>query len=175
LTHGSDRDAEMLPRFAAGETEAFRFLYERHMPALWLMALRLTGANSAAEDLAQEVWVRAAGAAARFRGGSSVRTWLISILVNTFREQRRIDARESFEVLEESAPQAEPSLDLERAILRLPSGGREIFLLHDLEGYTHEEIGAILGIDAGTSRSQLSRARARIRESLNRGVAHERT
>lgn len=102
-----------------------------------------------------------------FRGDASLRTWLAGFTINCCRERWR--RRESIPDETGEAGALEPlgdRLDLERAIASLPDGHREVFVLHDLEGYTHEEIAARLGIVAGTSKSQLARARSRLRERM---------
>ncbi|HEV2687042.1 MAG TPA: sigma-70 family RNA polymerase sigma factor [Bryobacteraceae bacterium] len=156
----------MVARFLAGrDQDVFRELYRCHTPALYLLALRLLGGvQQDAEDAVQEVWIRAAGAIGRFRWESSLRTWLAGIAVNCCRE-----------ILRDRTPQGEPapeeaiqprSLDLEDLVRRLPDGCRQILVLHDIEGYTHQEIGALIGIAEGTSKHQLFRARGKLREWL---------
>ena len=127
----------------------------------------------------QETWVRAARRLASFRWESALPTWLVSIAMNCERERRRAAGRwTAIEDVEGSttgivgdalatAPPArvEP-IDLARAIDDLPDGYRRVLVLHDVEGYTHEEIGRLLGVEAGTSKSQLHRARARVRARL---------
>ena len=154
---------------ARGE-DAFRALYRAHTPALYALALRLTGGDQGeAEDLVQESWVRAVRALSSFRAQSALRSWLCGFLVNVRRERMRADWRTV------DAPDAEPiaptigpdmALDLERAIGALPDGARDVFVLHDVYGYTHREIGDLLGIVEGTSKSQLTRARLLLRSSL---------
>ena len=153
---------------------AFRALYRRHAPALWRMALRLArGSEDEARDLVQETWIRAARRLSTFRWESALSTWLVSIALNCDRERRRGSGREtSFgdvetaaEVVRE-APARVEAVDLARAIDALPDGYRRVLVLHDVEGYTHEEIGRLLGVETGTSKSQLHRARARVRARL---------
>lgn len=154
---------------ARGE-DAFRALYRAHTPALYALALRLTGGDQGeAEDLVQESWVRAVRALSSFRAQSALRSWLCGFLVNVRRERMRADWRTV------DAPDAEPiaptigpdmALDLERAIGALPDGARDVFVLHDVYGYTHWEIGDLLGIVEGTLKSQLTRARLLLRSSL---------
>jgi RNA polymerase sigma-70 factor (ECF subfamily) len=137
---------------------------------MYLLVLRLLGRSGRhAEDVVQETWVRAASALGRFAWQSSLRTWLLGIAVNCSREVLRAASRdaagnETPAADPESPPRQRPEkIDLERAIRELPDGYREVFILHDVEGLTHEEIGGRLGIDAGTSKSQLSRARRALR------------
>lgn len=150
---------------------AFRALYRRHAPALYAFLLRVTGGRAAdAEEALQECWLRAVESLREFRWESSLRSWLRGIAVNCARERQRGAALEKDWDPEEH-PAAEPAdaidtLHLERAIEELPDGFREVLLLHDVEGHTHEEIGRMLGIAEGTSKSQLSRARAAVRARL---------
>jgi RNA polymerase sigma-70 factor (ECF subfamily) len=164
-------DLALVERFlrARGE-DAFRALYRAHTPALYALALRLTGGDQGeAEDLVQESWVRAVRALSSFRARSALRSWLCGLLVNVRRERIRADWRTV------DAPDIEPAadtpgpddaLDLERAIGALPEGARDVFVLHDVYGYTHREIAEMLGIVEGTSKSQLNRARTLLRSSL---------
>lgn len=168
-----------MARFLEVRDEAsFLVLYRRHTPALLLLAQRLLGGSEAdAEDAVQEAWVRAMRALDGFRWESSLRTWLCGIIVNCCREQRRrlTGSRQDVESLgveEERTPDPESTTDVEALVRGLPDGFREVLILHDVEGYTHEEIGRLLGISAGTSKSQLSRARQKLRARLNgRSVA----
>lgn len=165
-----DSDRDLVELFLAlRDEEVFRKLYRRHTPALYLLALRMTGGAVAdAEDVVQEAWIRAAGSLDRFQWSSSLRTWLSGITVNCCREilRRRAAQPQLREELE--TPSSPPVVGLEQLIQRLPDGCREVFILHEMEGYTHEEIGASLGIAAGTSKHQLFRARRKLRESLGR-------
>jgi RNA polymerase sigma-70 factor, ECF subfamily len=164
-------DLALVERFLRARSEdAFRALYRSHTPALYALALRLTaGDQSEAEDLVQECWVRAVRALPSFRAQSALRTWLSGLLVNVRRERMRSDWRTA------DAPDLEPTaapvaaddaLDLERAITALPDGARDVFVLHDVYGYTHREIADMLGIVEGTSKSQLTRARTLLRSAL---------
>ena len=138
---------------------------------MYLLVLRLLGRfGHHAEDVVQETWVRAASSLGGFSWRSNLRTWLLGIAVNCCREVFRSASRDvaSPGTPAASDPASPPSrgaerIDLERAIRELPDGYREVFILHDVEGLTHEEIGGRLGIDAGTSKSQLSRARRALR------------
>ena len=158
-----------------GDEAAFRALYRRHTPALYRLALRLGGGDDAwAEELVQRAWIRAVQALPAFAWRSTFSTWLGGIAINCARELWREGRTRSESDLEEAgarltlAPGApEDRIDLERAIERLPHGYRQVFVLHDVEGYTHEEIGELLGIETGTSKSQLSHARRRLRAALD--------
>jgi RNA polymerase sigma-70 factor (ECF subfamily) len=170
-------DRSLVSAFLADRDQAaFRALFQRHTPAMYLLVLRLLGRSGRhAEDVVQETWVRAASALGSFSWRSSLRTWLLGIAVNCSREVLRSASRDAASAghhPEAGTPAADPGsppcqgperIDLERAIRKLPDGYREVFILHDVEGLTHEEIGNRLGIDAGTSKSQLSRARHALR------------
>ena len=174
---------------AARDEAAFRALYRRHTPALWPMALRMVGGSEeSAREVIQETWLRAAGQLPRFRWESALRTWLTGIALNCAREAVRAERRghpaATFHDVESPAgvgfptgggpvaPRAEP-MDLARAVDALPEGYRTVLVLHDVEGHTHEEIAAMLGIETVTSRSQLHRARRRLRETLSGGGTAE--
>ena len=154
-----------LSHFLRWRDEAsFRALYATHTPYLWAMALRLTGhLEFEAEEIVQQAWIRAVERLERFRGESSLRTWLGGILVNCWRERRRELAWEAAELpedLEAKDAQRRPeAVDLERALAALPDGLRAVVLLHDVAGFTHQEIGERLAIAAGTSKSRLFTAR----------------
>jgi RNA polymerase sigma factor (sigma-70 family) len=170
-------DRELVTRFLADRSEsAFRRLYRRHTPRLYQTVLRLVGGSGAeAEDVVQEVWLRAAGRLEGFRWVSSLSTWLTGIAVNVCRETRRNRPREVDATAEhESAagssdPPGGGALDLERSLAALPDGYRRVVILHDVEGYTHEETARLLGIEAGTSKSQLHQARRALRRLLEPG------
>jgi RNA polymerase sigma-70 factor (ECF subfamily) len=151
---------------------AFRELYRRHTPSLMAVAVRLTGIREDAEDAVHDAWVRGVEHLARFAWRSSLRTWLTGILINCVREQRW-HARPEIALDEQIAGEEIPPLpgnidriDLERAVGSLPEGYRQVLALHDLEGFTHEEIAGMLGIEPGTSKSQLARARRSLLRSL---------
>uniref|UniRef100_A0A832MLS2 RNA polymerase sigma factor n=1 Tax=Eiseniibacteriota bacterium TaxID=2212470 RepID=A0A832MLS2_UNCEI len=159
----------------SGDERAFRELYRRHTPAIYQLVLRmLAGAAHDAEDVVQETWIRAVRQLGRFRWESSLRTWLCAIALNQAREvlrrRGRAPATEPVEDAPLRAPAAKDSerIDLERAIARLPDGYRTVLVLHDVEGYTHEEIGRCLDIAVGTSKSQLFDARRAMRALLQR-------
>lgn len=155
---------------ANGDEAAFRTLYRRHTPSLFRLALRLGGGDEAwAEELVQRSWIRAVQGLDRFRWRSTLRTWLTGIMVNCARElwrERRDDLGIPGDSLAGPADSPEERIDLERAVTRLPQGCRRIFVLHDVEGFTHQEIAELLGVEVGTSKSQLAHARRRLRAAL---------
>lgn len=153
---------------------AFRSLYERHTGRVYRFLLRLTGRASDAEEGVQETWFRACGALERFEWRSSLPTFLAGIAVRWWREETRRRGRrwEAEEPESEGAGGTEPlplsisRVDLDRAFADLAMGYRQALLLHDVFGHTHGEIAQMLGIDEGTSKSQLSRARRALRARL---------
>ncbi len=166
----------LVARCVAGDRIAARTLYDRHARRVHRLVFRICGDEELACDLVQDVFVRAFSQLAGFRGEAAFTTWLHRIAVTTalnqMRKVRRIRERE--EVLEDAdehaAPgrEADPDLKvrLHAAIDALPEGLRMTVLLHDVEGYTHSEIGTMLGCAEGTSKARLFEARARLRESL---------
>lgn len=159
-----------------GNDAAWRELYTRHTPALLRLAQLLAESADDAEDLVHETWLRAVRGAERFGGRSALRTWLTGILVNCAREWRRAVRRAGAVPLDEEVAGSDPAppagverLDLERAVAALAPGYREVLLLHDLFGYTHDEIGGMLDLSPGTSKSQLSRARRAVIRALGGG------
>lgn len=167
-------DRLLVDRFLAGRGEAgFRALYRRLTPRMYRIAVRLLDGDVAlAEDAVQESWVRAARRLDQFEWRSSLSTWLVGFVVNVVRESRRTRrpeaaADEPGGELTEAAPHnVIDALAIGAAMAALPEGYRTVLTLHDVGGFTHIEIAAILGIDAGTSKSQLARARRKVRERL---------
>jgi RNA polymerase sigma-70 factor (ECF subfamily) len=165
-------------RAQRGDAGAFRELYEEHVGRVYAICLRMSGDNHEAEELTQRVFIRAWDRLESFRGESLFSTWLHRLTVNealgvqraTQRRVRRVQPSEDIEGLDGPAIQAPPGvrLDLDRAIAALPPGARQVFVLHDVEGYEHEEIARLTGIAAGTSKAQLHRARRLLREALER-------
>ena len=151
---------------------AFRTLYRRHTPALNQFVLRLLGGDEHdVEDVLQETWIRGVDRLADFRWEASLRSWLSGIALNLCRGLFRRKERGwvTLQVKDEpvvEAPHELELMDLESAIAALPDGYRTVLVLHDVEGFTHEEIGARLEISANTSKSQLSRARRAVRIAL---------
>jgi RNA polymerase sigma-70 factor, ECF subfamily len=166
-------EKDCIRRARDGDADAMRDLYRRYAPRVHAVVRRLAGDDALAEDWAQEAWVRVFRALPGFRGEARFSTWLHRIAVNSALHGRRWrERRVSHEV---SMPTAERAgrtdevvlrISLQRALDDLPPGMRQIIVLHDVEGYTHEEIGEQLGIAPGTSKSQLFKARARLRTAL---------
>ncbi|MBL8988334.1 MAG: RNA polymerase sigma factor [Gemmatimonadetes bacterium] len=151
------------------DERAFRILYRRHTPALHRTARRL-GDQGSADDLVHDTWLRATDRWHAFAWRSSLRTWLTGILVNVIREQRRSDRLRREDPLDDDTacdpPPIDDRLDLEAAIAALPPGSRAVLVLHDVEGHPHEDVARMLDIAVGTSKSQLLRARRRLRRWL---------
>ncbi len=159
---------------ARGDAEAFERLYRRHVARVHSLARWLLG-DDEIEDAVQEVFIRVWQKLDSYAGQAAFGTWLHRVAVNLIlrRRQNRGIRRHRFTEPEEGLPEAaarasHPDLRvaIERAVDLLPAGAREVFVLHDMEGYRHEEIGGMLGVDAGTSRSQLHRARMLLRQHL---------
>jgi RNA polymerase sigma factor (sigma-70 family) len=170
IATAADRElaAALLDR---GDESAFRELYHRHTPRLFQFVLRIVGgAEHDAEDVVQETWIRATEKLGEFRWEAAFGTWLTGIGLNVARTLlRRAGRWDSFQAAPEPwCPPAQDGerIDLERALALLPAGYRVVLLLHDVEGYTHEEIGERLGVVPGTSKSQLSHARRALRQLL---------
>jgi len=173
----STADRDLVARFLARRDEdAFRDLYRAHTPRLYSLLRRLAaGRASDADEGLQETWVRAVRGLPAFEWRSSLATWLAGIAIRWWREESRQRAREVDLPDDERLPPSAPvrreiaRVDLDRALASLPRGYREAILLHDVEGYTHEEIAAMTSVEAGTSKSQLSRARSALRARLGGG------
>jgi RNA polymerase sigma-70 factor (ECF subfamily) len=170
-------DHALVDRIAGERSEAaFRSLYQRHTPRLYQLALRLAAwREDEAAEILQDSWVRAARKLHEFRWESALSTWLAGFVVNRSREARRdrAGAHAPLAALDGDPraplPKAEAKIDLERAVATLPEGYRRVLILHDIEGYTHLEIGGLLGVEAGTSKSQLFEARRALRRALGAG------
>jgi RNA polymerase sigma-70 factor, ECF subfamily len=168
---------ELVARCRAGDVDAFETLYRRHAARIYSLACRMAGSQEDGEDLVQEIFLQAHRKLGSFKGDSSIGTWLYRLAVNhclDFVRSRQakmnkltetLDAESSFEpTARRDMPIAR--LDLERAIERLPEGCREAFVLHDVEGFDHKEVAGLLGIAEGTSKSQVFKARMKLRGYL---------
>lgn len=170
-------DRALVEIFLLTRDEAvFRFLYRRHADALWRLALRLCGGKrEVAEEISQDAWLRAVEKLLSFRWESSLRTWLSGFVVmrtkefwrSQLLEKQKLEPLESAIFQEIKTLDIPAKLDLENAFAALPPGFRAVLSLHDVEGFRHEEIAEMLGIAVGTSKSQLSRARAAIRALID--------
>jgi RNA polymerase sigma-70 factor (ECF subfamily) len=180
---GADLEREegaLIERVLAGDEAAFRSLYRAHATPLYRLALRLCGGrDESAEDVLQEAWSRAARRLDDFERRSSLRSWLNGFVVRCSLERTRWERRGGDDLSEADAwpaparDRAAERVDLERAFEALPAGYRSVLVLHDLQGYTHKDIGELLGVSPGTSKSQLSRARAWMRRALGQDYGVE--
>jgi RNA polymerase sigma-70 factor, ECF subfamily len=175
-------DLELAARCRAGDAGAFEELYRQHARRLFSLVVRMIGSVDDAEDLLQEVFLQAHRKLSGFRGDSALGTWLYRLTMNLCldhlrgRQMRMNRATASLDdnASEEPAapqpvvPTPVSRVDLERAIEMLPDGARATFLLHDVEGFEHREIAQILGISEGTSKSQVHKARMKLRTILSR-------
>jgi RNA polymerase sigma-70 factor (ECF subfamily) len=162
-------------RAIAGDERAMRLLWSQYSPRIDAVVRRLAGDPDLAADIAQDVWMQIFRALKSFRGDSQFGTWAHRIAVNrtlnALRKVRRL-ARIEEPIEEDTVPvemdgdRAFVAASIEEAMRRLPVGARTVFVLHDVEGYTHEDIGRELGISTGASKSQLFKARAKLRRLL---------
>jgi RNA polymerase sigma-70 factor (ECF subfamily) len=168
---------ETVRRAQQGDQAAFRVLYDAHVGRVYAICLRMARNRTEAEEHTQDVFVRAWERLASFRSESAFSTWLHRLAVNEVLQSRRAAGRRSARVTLVEDPAALDgaarsallsSPDLERAIAGLPDGARAVFVLHDVEGYQHDEIARMSGIAEGTSKAQLHRARRLLREALER-------
>ena len=184
-TSESDSD---VARAAAGDRRAFERLYRQHVNRVFSLCARMVVDRTRAEELTQDVFVRAWEKLHLFRGESAFGTWLHRLTVNVVLNARKSEGRrqshfededeenggvDAFAASSTSGVVGMPLapgdlLDLERAVAKLPPGARRVFLLHDVEGYKHEEIAEMLGVTTGATKAQLHRARLLLREALNR-------
>lgn len=174
-------DFELTQAIGRGVVSNIGDLYERHKPLVYALCLRMTGNITEAEDLTQEIFVELLSKVGSFRGESQFTTWLYRFTTNYvlmyFRRATR--RREKFPYLEDQlfvarrltvshGPQFVDRIALESAMAQLPAGSRSVFLKFDVEGYNHEEIAGIFGCSIGNSKSQLHKARRKLRKLLSR-------
>ncbi|MEP7384740.1 MAG: RNA polymerase sigma factor [Gemmatimonadota bacterium] len=164
---------------AAGDRRAFERLYRSHVNRVFAICARMVHDRSHAEELTQDVFVRAWDKLSLFRGDSAFGTWLHRLAVNVVLNARKSEGRQRarfeadgdvIDTLPQSTAASAPgaAIDIDAAISLLPPGARRVFVLHDVEGYKHEEIAEMLNITSGGSKAQLHRARHLLRETLNR-------
>ena len=189
-----DADAQLVERARTGDVAAFELVYRREVGRVYALCLRMTADAARARELTQSVFVRAWDRLGSFRGDSQLSSWLHRIAVNEVLTEARTDRRRRARVVlaedrtaedaghddagaREDAPEMsgitlpediETRMDLDRAIAALPLGARTVFVLHDIEGYRHEEISRMTGSAEGTLRAQLHRARKLLMEALSR-------
>jgi len=185
-------EAEAIERAKQGDGQAFEALYNLHKRRVYSLCLRMTANTAAAEDLTQEAFLQLFRKIGTFRGESAFSTWLHRMAVNVVLMQLRkkglpvVPLEDTMETEEES-PRKEPGADdprlsgsidrmqLQRSIAGLPPGYRMIFLLHDVEGYEHNEIAEMVGCSIGNSKSQLHKAGMKLREILKTSRAEKAT
>ena len=168
---------DLVARCQAGDVEAFETIYRQHASRLYTLACRMAGSPEDGEDLLQEIFLQAYRKLGSFKGDAALGTWLYRLALNHCLDYVRsrqakmnkltgtLDAEMSVEpVARRETPIAR--LDLERAVERLPEGCRQAFVLHDVEGFDHKEVAKLLGIAEGTSKSQVFKARSRLRGLL---------
>lgn len=176
---GNESSQALISRAQNGDIDAFELLYNEHSGRVYALCLRLmAGDQPAATELMQDVFVRAWKSLGKFRGESAFSSWLHRLAVNAMLENARSEKRRVARVLpmEDTSqigafsPGDSPDLriDLEGAIARLPEGARVAFVLHDIEGFQHQEIAAQLGIAVGTVKAQLHRAHKLLIQALDR-------
>jgi len=177
-------EAEAIERAKGGDGESFEALYGMHKRRVYSLCLRMTGNTAEAEDLTQEAFLQLYRKIATFRGESAFSTWLHRLAVNVVLMHLRkkglpeVSLQETLEPTEEDGPKKDigsqdqvlagsiDRVNLERAIESLPPGYRIIFVLHDIEGYEHNEIAEMMGCSIGNSKSQLHKARMKLRDLL---------
>jgi RNA polymerase sigma-70 factor (ECF subfamily) len=175
LMEPMETDAAIVRRAIEGDERAMRLLWNQHAPHVDAVVRRLAGDPDLAQDIAQEVWIQIFRALPSWRGDAKFSTWIhrvaINRTLNALRRVKRLAAAETgieedSAVVEQDADRGLLAQSIEAAARQLSPGARTVFLLHDVEGYTHEEIAAELGITPGGSKSQLFKARAKLRRLL---------
>lgn len=166
---------------ASGDRKAFERLYRAHVNRVFSLCTRMCGSKVKGEELTQDVFVRAWEKLPQFRGDSQFSTWIHRVAVNIVLTERKNEARNRRRIVEDEPERGDTPLqkasitpgygdrmDITAAMETLPPGAKQIFILHDIEGYKHEEIADMCGITAGGSKAQLHRARLLLREALTR-------
>lgn len=181
---GDALEAELIEKAKQGDAQAFQGLYDKHKRRVYSLCLRMTSNTAEAEDLTQEAFLQLYRKIGTFRGESAFSTWLHRLSVNVVLMHLRkkslpvVSLEETTQVSEEDTPKKDfgaedlalagsiDRLQLQKAVDDLPPGYRTIFVLHDVEGYEHNEIAAIVGCSIGNSKSQLHKARMKLRDLL---------
>jgi RNA polymerase sigma-70 factor (ECF subfamily) len=175
-TGRTDPDTVDATLAASGDATAFERLYRKHVARVYGLVRRMLNDDDV-DEIAQDVFVRAWQKLGTFRGEAAFGTWLHRLAVNVIlarrealgtRRKRYVEGEAALDAIPSRRPGPEMSMDFEAAMQRLPDGAREVFVLHDVEGYRHEEIAQMLGLATGTSKSQLHRARMALRQHLER-------
>jgi RNA polymerase sigma-70 factor, ECF subfamily len=168
-------DRALVERARDNDHHAFEILYRRHIGRVFAVCVRLLKDRDTAEDISQEAFVLAWKNLHKFRGDSAFGSWLYRIATNAALSQLRsqkqflesLDSDETGDLVPEYRESHDEQLGLETAISMLPDGARAVFVLFSIEGYTHDEISALLGVAVGSSKAQLHRARMLLREILS--------
>jgi RNA polymerase sigma-70 factor (ECF subfamily) len=169
-------DLELITRILAGEADAERQLYDRHVDRVYRLAYRMTGDAEAAEDAVQDTFIRTFDRLGDFRGEGAFGGWLhriaTTVILGHLRRRRRVlrveTPHEDVAALPGRTAPRDPDLRrrIDGAVAHLDDNHRLVFVMHDMEGYTHQEIAAAMGTPVGTAKARLSRARARLRDLL---------
>ena len=167
-------EVDIVTRAQQGEVSAFEALYRQHLPMIYSLCFRMVADRSLAEELTPEAFIRVWHKLDLFHGQSKFSTWLYrlakNVVLSSLRKKQVIDWQADYDKVIEQASKTETSVakihDLENALLALPAGARQVFVLHDVEGHKHTEISEYLGIAQGTSKTQLHRARKLLREIM---------
>ena len=178
VSRNSD-EHKTIDRALDGDVAAFEKLYRDHIGRIYALCLRMTGNPAAADDCAQEAFIKAWNNLGKFRRQSSFGTWLHRIAVNQVlatrrSEQRRgvhlelVEERDSDESRQTTKQMTDHEIDIEFAVGTLPNGARDVFVLHSVYGYSHEETAGMLGVAVGTSKAQLHRARRLLMQQLDK-------
>jgi RNA polymerase sigma-70 factor (ECF subfamily) len=166
---------DVVRRAQRGDVDAFESLYRRHAPPVYALCRRMAGDEREARELVQDVFVRAWERLANFRGQSAFATWLHRLAVNTVlerfrgaqRDESRFDDGDVDSLGDAIGAQMDARIDLDAALARLPHGARVAFVLHDIEGYSHDEVAELTGTAPGTARAQAWRARRALLKLLD--------
>jgi len=181
---GRAEDRALIERCRKGDLAAFEEIYRAHSPRLYSLALRMMGNPADAEDMLQEIFLSAHRKLEGFRGDAALGTWLYRLATNQCLDYLRSRAAKTSQVtgtLDDEigladagsrgiADRTVASIDLERALALLPEGARAAFVLHDVQGLEHREVAEVLGVAEGTSKSQVHKARLKLRALLSRHV-----
>lgn len=173
---GDPSEAADVALAAAGDSQAFERLYRRHAARVHSLMRRMVGGEGDAEEATQDAFVRAWEKLASYRGEAAFGTWLHRLAVNVAlnwrkaaaRARHRFDDDASTDLLAGRRETGAERMDLDQAIGKLPRGARQVFVLHDVEGFRHGEIAELMGVTEGTSKAQLHRARTLLRDHLER-------
>ena len=177
VTRPDEGSPDLVTRCQAGDVDAFAELYARHSARIFSLAARMAGSPDTGEDLLQEIFLQAHRKIGGFKGDAAIGTWLYRLALNhclDFVRSRQARMDKATSTIDDESATAVASrrespgdrIDLERAIAQLPPGCREVFVLHDVEGYEHGEIARMLGSAEGTSTSQVFKARMKLRALL---------